>query len=142
MISLQFQSRKTRYGFGTGARDFERAISAGDSFAVAHRDWIANLQATGFYACWRTSFLGRRLYLNSRFDLFDEGLLEWVRDVQNASESPERTRSPLYHEKQTIAEQICERIASGESLWAICGDARMPGRTTVCRKQGLPVGVD
>ena len=34
---------------------------------------------------------------------------------------------------QSTADEICERIASGESLRAICGDARMPGLTTVLR---------
>lgn len=33
----------------------------------------------------------------------------------------------------SIAEKICERIAAGESLRAICEDARMPGRTTISR---------
>ncbi len=45
------------------------------------------------------------------------------------------TLSPSVHRgfNQTIAENICERIAAGESLRAICKDKAMPGRTTICR---------
>lgn len=34
---------------------------------------------------------------------------------------------------QKIADEICERIADGESLRAVCRDAGMPPASTVCR---------
>jgi hypothetical protein len=41
------------------------------------------------------------------------------------------SRPSLY--SQDLADAICERIADGESLRAICADEGMPGRTTVWR---------
>lgn len=37
---------------------------------------------------------------------------------------------------QEVADRICERIADGESLRAICADEGMPGKTTVFRWLG------
>jgi hypothetical protein len=46
-----------------------------------------------------------------------------------------KSLTPAIHRgfNPTIAEKVCERIAAGESLRAICGDTRMPGRTTISR---------
>jgi hypothetical protein len=43
-------------------------------------------------------------------------------------------RSRSYSDK--LAAEICRRIAEGESLLAICRDAHMPSRTTVCKWLG------
>ena len=37
------------------------------------------------------------------------------------------------HYSAEIADTICDRLAGGESLRAICADAGMPDRATVCR---------
>lgn len=37
---------------------------------------------------------------------------------------------------QDIADAICERIADGESLRAICADPEMPGTSAVCKWLG------
>jgi hypothetical protein len=42
---------------------------------------------------------------------------------------PKRGRPSLYSPE--IAEEICERLASGESMRRICQDEHMPGRRTV-----------
>jgi hypothetical protein len=44
---------------------------------------------------------------------------------------PKRVRSPGYSTE--IAETICDRLADGESLRAICADPAMPARATVFR---------
>lgn len=43
-----------------------------------------------------------------------------------------RGRPPLYA-KRPVFDRICERIACGESLAAICRDPSMPGESTVYR---------
>ena len=49
----------------------------------------------------------------------------------HAKNPPKRGRSPGYTTE--IAETICERLANGESLRAICADPAMPAKATVCR---------
>jgi hypothetical protein len=44
---------------------------------------------------------------------------------------PKRGRPPGYSAE--IADTICNRLAGGESLRAICADAGMPDRATVSR---------
>jgi hypothetical protein len=44
---------------------------------------------------------------------------------------PKRGRSSGYSAE--IAETICDRLANGESLRAICADPGMPAKATVCR---------
>jgi Bacteriophage Sf6, terminase small subunit-like len=46
-------------------------------------------------------------------------------------DQPKRGRPSDYSAQ--VAMSICHRLVDGESLRAICGDARMPGRATVFR---------
>ena len=56
---------------------------------------------------------------------------EHARLSMQTKDEPKRGRSPGYSTE--IAETICDRLAEGESLRAICADSAMPARATVFR---------
>jgi hypothetical protein len=58
------------------------------------------------------------------------------RSIKQAPASPRRRRGRPTVLTPAIGLTICERLACGESLRAICADATMPGRTTVLRWLG------
>lgn len=56
-----------------------------------------------------------------------------TKSTVSAPESRPRLRGALVKFNETVADQICGRMAEGETLRQVCRDAAMPARSTVYR---------